>query len=117
MAIHHAGDKRRLFEEVYAVLAPGGTLVFADHLAGAGASVEQVIGLARARVKLGAEPTAIEAATLAEFLATDARKQAAEGNRCESLARYLLYLSEAGFDDVDCLWRDHWLAVFVAKKS
>jgi hypothetical protein len=46
----------------------------------------------------------------------DKRKQEAEGNRCEPVARYQTYLSSCGFQDVECLWQDYWLAVLVALK-
>lgn len=52
-----------------------------------------------------------------DFIEEDNRKQIAEGNACESVSDYLNYLNKAGFVDVDCIWRDHWLAVFIAIKD
>lgn len=118
MALHHAEDKQAVFAEVYRALAPWGAFVLADHVSGASPEVDALIGRERGRVRLaarGATPDD-EPEVLAAFLAEDARKQAAEGNRCESLGAYLRYLSAAGFRDADCLWRDSWLAVFVARK-
>jgi hypothetical protein len=44
------------------------------------------------------------------------RQRVVEGNRCEPVAQYQNYLVTSGFEDMDCLWRDYWLAVFVARK-
>ncbi|MEM7128898.1 MAG: class I SAM-dependent methyltransferase [Chloroflexota bacterium] len=118
MAIHHAAQKQRLFEEVLSVLTPRGAFVFADHLAGTTEPIDQLIGHERGRIKLttqGQDPQ--DDIAMREFLKADAEKQAAEGNLCESARAYLDYLSEAGFQHVDCLWRDFWLGVFVAQKG
>ena len=114
MALHHAVDKQRLFSQVYEALAPGGVFVFADHMAGSSASIERLIDRERARIKLGKdEPSS---ADIKIFIESDRRKQAAQGNHCESVADYLGYLEAVGFVSVDCLWRSFWLAVFVAQK-
>lgn len=114
MALHHATNKRRLFRQVFDALAPGGAFVFADHMAGASPLTSRLIGLARGRVKLKEQSPNL--ADLEAFIRADERKQEQQGNRCESVAEYLRYLGEAGFSDVDCLWRSDWLAVFVARK-
>lgn len=117
MAIHHALHKRQLFDEVFQLLAPGGVLVIADHMTGSSPLVDRLIGRERGRIKLasqGKNPQDEQA--MGAFMQADQAKQAAEGNQCEALITYLHYLSEAGFHHVDCLWRDYWLAVFVAQK-
>ncbi|MBX3015819.1 MAG: methyltransferase domain-containing protein [Caldilineaceae bacterium] len=118
MALHHAAQKRQLFHEIFQVLAPGGLFIIADHMAGASPLIDQLIGRERGRIKLasqGKEPTDEQA--MSAFLQADQAKQAAEGNQCEALESYLHYLTEVGFGHVDCLWRDYWLAVFVAQKD
>ncbi len=114
MALHHADDKPQLFRQVYEVLAPGGAFVFADHLAGSSALTDRLIDQERARVKFGKDK--LSSAELKAFIQNDRQKQAAQGNRCESAAAYLGYLESAGFVGIDCLWRNYWLAVFVAQK-
>lgn len=114
MALHHAANKRRLFRQVFDALAPGGAFVFADHMAGSSPLTSWLIGLERGRVKLrGKRPTL---ADLEAFIQADERKQEQQGNHCESVADFLRHLGEAGFSDVDCLWRCYWLAVFVARR-
>lgn len=118
MAIHHVGDKQQLFEQVYQVLKPGGIFVIADHLAGAAPLLHRLIGTERGRIKLAIQGKALDdAEAMNTFFQTDAAKQAAEGNQCESLGQYLHYLAAAGFQPADCLWRDYWLALFIAQKG
>jgi|GEM_PF-5463580 len=112
LAIHHAPDKAGVFAEARRCLCPGGVLVVADHLSGATDWTGAAIGRFRGRIRLGARARPEE---IADFLRSDAAKQAQEGNRCESLAAYLGHLGSAGLRDADCLWRDRWLAVFVAR--
>lgn len=116
MAIHHATNKQLLYKEVYKVLESKGVFVFADHIAGTTPVIDKLIGTKRAKIKLGQELN-IDDAAVKEFIIEDKRKQLAEGNACESPSDYLNYLKKAGFTDVDCVWRDHWLAVFIAIKN
>lgn len=115
MAIHHAHDKLRLFQQVFSTLKPKGVLVFADHMAGASACIQHLIGRERALVKLGRDGEENPERVL-ELIDGDEQRQREEGNVCETVAQYQHHLAESGFEDVDCLWRDYWLAVFVARK-
>jgi len=113
MAFHLAPDKLALFDDIYALLEPDGVLIFADHLAGQSLATHRTIGLERGRVRLGA----VDAAALENFLEQDAVNQEKMGNRTESLEMYLAMLYDVGFSDVDCLWRDFWMGILVAKKE
>lgn len=115
IAIHHAQDKRRVFEQVLYVLKPGGVFMFGDHVDGDTALTHYLVGRERALVRLGKNEKVTET-RIRETIAFDDRRQAGEGNRCETVAKYLGSLSACGFEDVDCLWRDFWLAAFVARK-
>ena len=118
MALHHAEDKRTLFKEVHDVLPPGGVFVFADHMAGSSPLIDELIGIKRARLKLSSIDGDInDKHKIESFIREDNEKQDAEGNKCESISDYLQDLRNVGFEDVDCIWRDYWLAVFVAKKK
>jgi ubiquinone/menaquinone biosynthesis C-methylase UbiE len=114
MAIHHAEDKGRIFRQVLRVLKPGGAFVFADHLAGASALTQHLIGRERALVLLGRERE--EPEQVREMVRGDEERQRREGNHCEPVKQILHHLTASGFEDVDCLWRDFWLAVFVARR-
>ena len=115
MALHHATDKQNLFRQIFDVLRPQGVFVLADHMAGTTAYTEYLIGRERALIRLGREAKENRARIL-EVIRIDEERQKEEGNRCETVAQYQQYLTSSGFEDVDCLWRDFWLAVFVARK-
>lgn len=110
MALHHAPDKLFSFQQAFEALKPGGVLVIGDHIAGVSEVTHRLIALERARVKQVPEEH------LQEWLRQDANFQAAQGNICEPLDVYLTSLQQAGFLHVDCLWRDHWMAVLLAVK-
>ena len=38
------------------------------------------------------------------------------GTVCVTVTQYQCYLEKSGFEDVECIWRDYWLAIFVARK-
>jgi len=116
MAIHHADDKLRLFRQVYRVLQPGGLFVLGDHMASDSSVGQYLVGRERALVALGREAQ-YDPAQIEGQIKLDEWKQAREGNRCESVGQYLAYLSTTGFAEAECLWRDYWLAVFVAHKK
>jgi len=110
MAIHHLKDaaKRELFARVRDELAPGGVFVNAEHV--------------------GA-PTPLFERAYADWHERRARELgASEGEWAEAVARMsadrlatvedqLAWLRSAGFPDADCLFKDHHLAVLVARRA
>jgi len=115
MALHHAPDKGRLFRQVYQVLKPGGVLVLGDHMAGSSELGDYLVGRERVLVVLGRE-TRPSTERIREQIEMDRKRGQVEGNHCESVPRYLAALTASGFEDVDCLWQDFWLAVLIARK-
>lgn len=113
MAIHHAKNKRIVFNNVHTVLEEGGVFIFSDHMAGSHQFVDGLIERERARIRLAGDA---DEQKVQEFIRQDKASQANEGNHCESVADYFDALNEAGFRGVDCIWRDYWMAVFVAFK-
>lgn len=117
MAVHHVQNKKRLFSDIYKILSPRGAFVFADHMAGSTETIDKIIGTKRAKIRLTRQGKDINEENIKRFIESDQKKQDAEGNKCESIIDYISYLEDAGFQDVDCIWKDHWLAVFVARKG
>jgi tRNA (cmo5U34)-methyltransferase len=115
IAIHHVQNKQRLFAQVLRTLRPGGLFIFGDHVDGSTSLTHYLVGRERALVRLGRNASVTEA-QVRRAIAIDDQHQIGEGNRCETVDRYVVYLSASGFQDVDCLWRDFWLAAFVARK-
>jgi tRNA (cmo5U34)-methyltransferase len=115
LALHHADDKQSLFQQIFLALKPKGLFVFADHMAGASACIEHLLVRERALVRLGRDGKE-NPEQLLEIMNGDKERGRKEGNRCETVAQYQGYLDKSGFEDVDCIWRDYWLAIFVARK-
>lgn len=110
LAIHHLddADKRKLFAAVHAELAPGGVFVNAEQVAGPTALLEHAYASwhERAAATLGA--TAQEWASAQERMGLD---------RCTSVQCQLAWLQQAGYSDVDCLFKQHRFAVLVARRA
>jgi ubiquinone/menaquinone biosynthesis C-methylase UbiE len=115
MALHHAIDKAALFAQVLAVLKPGGVFVFGDHMDGNSPWTQDILDRERALIHLG-QDRPVTPARIQATMAEARERDRFEGNHCESVPAYLSQLKAVGFADADCLWRDYWLAVFVARK-
>jgi SAM-dependent methyltransferase len=115
IALHHAADKLHLFQQIFSMLKPQGVFVLGDHMAGASAWTENLVKRERAIIRLGRENKENDE-QLQEIMKRDEEIGRKEGNLCESVAQYQYYLNRCGFEDGECIWRDYWLAVFVARK-
>lgn len=93
-AIHHVTDARKqtLFTEVLELLETGGTF---------------------ANLEVVASPTPALHAT---FLAAIGRAEDDPGDRLAPVERQLTWLNDAGFADVDCLWKWRGFALLVGQK-
>jgi tRNA (cmo5U34)-methyltransferase len=110
LAIHHLEDaaKRELFERVHHGLSPGGVFVNAEQVKGPTPLLDSLYmewHERRARA-LGAS---------VEEWALALERQ--ELDRLASVEDQLAWLRGAGFDDVDCLFKDHRLAVLLARRG
>jgi tRNA (cmo5U34)-methyltransferase len=110
LAIHHLehADKRALFARVRAALLPGGVFVNAEQVMGPTPCLEDAYAnwhRHRAR-ELGASEQ--EWAEARERMRVD---------RLANVEDQLAWLRAAGFTDVDCLFKDHRLAVLFARRS
>jgi len=115
LALHHTVEKRPLFRQVFEVLKPGGIFVLGDHMAAATRIGRYLIGRDRALERLK-RPDVVATSLLKEVMELDRQRQFDEGNHCEPVSVYLATLVESGFEEVECLWQDFWMAVFVALK-
>jgi len=109
LSIHHLTDpdKARLFHEVHRVLVPGGVFVDADLVLGPTAELECVYHEAWLR---HARERGVSAADLEAALVR------AEQDRLAPLDANLRWLTNAGFEEVDCFYKRFRFAVFAGRK-
>jgi len=109
LAIHHLDDpgKRHVFDETLRILRPGGVFVNAEHILGPtpAMDVEYRRWHEAAARAAGVDDT--------EWAAAEHRMTA---DHLTQLADQLTWLTEAGFEDVDCLFKDRGFAVIFARK-
>jgi tRNA (cmo5U34)-methyltransferase len=110
LAVHHLEDagKRRLFERVHAALRPGGVFVNAEQVAGATPFFTELYARWHEQRARAAGSDDAEWAGAVERMRFD---------RCASVEDQLAWLRDAGFEDADCLFKDHRFAVIVARKG
>lgn len=110
LSIHHLThpDKQALFRKVHSLLKPGGVFVNADQAAGSSpAFVAEFKRLwTNAVTATDLNPEDIAASQKRRLLDIDA-----------TLTDQLQWLREAGFAEVDCVYRNREFTVFVARKE
>ena len=109
LSIHHLedADKRALFRRIHEALVPGGLFINAEQvLAPTSALQARDDALWREQAaSLGAEPEEIAAA-----------QERMRYDRCATLEAQLAWLREAGFNDVDCAFKQWRFAVYSATR-
>ncbi len=109
ISLHHVEDMAALHRRLFDVLAPGGHLVYADQMAGA-----------------TPENHALNWSGMTAFWERpghlDAREQRSLVEHAEAHDHYvsvpdqLRWLAEAGFTDLDCVWRNWMWGVLFARR-
>lgn len=109
LAIHHLDDagKEQLTQRAFAALRPGGIFVNAEQVAGPTPALD-----ARYRAQHERQARAL-GATDAEWAAAVERMR---HDRCSPVDVQLRWLQEAGFTDVDCVFRDGRFAVLTGRR-
>lgn len=109
LAIHHLDDagKRALYARVHAELAPGGLFVNAEQVSAPTAPLDAAYAdwHERSARALGATDEQWAGA-----------RQRMRADHLAPLDEQLRWLREAGFADVDCLFKDHGFAVLVGRR-
>ena len=109
LAIHHLDDgaKRALFHRVHDALTGGGVFIDADQVSGATPEIEAAIA-APGCVRCGS-------AVCRRPISRAALERMKE-DRMAPLESHLSWLTEAGFEGVDCWYRSYNFAVFGGRK-
>ncbi len=110
LAIHHLEDrgKRHVFEEAHRILRPGGIFVNSEHVLGPTPFLDAEY---RRWHEAEARAAGIDDA---EWVAAEDRMTA---DHLSPLPDQLGWLAEAGFEDVDCLFKDRGYAVMFGRKA
>lgn len=110
LAVHHLSDntKRTLFARLHAALAPGGVFVNAEQVAAPTALFDDLYAVwhERRAIKAGSSTE--------EWFGAQQRMRF---DRWATVEHQLTWLRDAGFADVDCLFKDDRFAVLVARSG
>jgi len=111
LSIHHleSADKRRLFKRIFAVLKPGGIFVNADQADGETPYFHERY--------LAYWNTFLENGPMCEEQHKEILKRRDTLDKNEKLSNQLAWLKEAGFSDVDVVYRNRTFVVTVARKG
>lgn len=109
LAIHHLEDhgKRHVFAEAFRILRPGGVFVNSEHVLGPTPFLDAEY---RRWHEFEARRAGVDDA---EWAAAEDRMTA---DHLSPLPDQLAWLAEAGFEDVDCLFKDRGYAVMFGRK-
>jgi tRNA (cmo5U34)-methyltransferase len=109
LAIHHVDDggKRNVFAETFRILRPGGVFVNAEHILGPTPAVD-------AEYCRWHEATARAAGVDDDEWAAAEHRMTAD--HLSPLSDQFEWLTEVGFEDVDCLFKDRGFAVIFARR-
>lgn len=109
LAIHHMTDpgKRAVYESVFRELRPGGIFVNAEHILGETPALQEHYAEWHRWQAFEKGLTEAEWTDTVERMSHD---------HLTPLSVQLAWLSEIGFEDVDCLLKDHGFAVFSGRR-
>jgi trans-aconitate methyltransferase len=118
-AIHHSEDpiKRRIYADIFDLLAPGGAFIHCEHVASASSRGEQLFEYAYALNCWKQEQERGETISFEESLSQLLNRLDKSANRLTSVETQLEWLREIGYEDVDCYWKYYELAIFAGYKS
>ncbi len=105
ISLHHVRDKAPVYAAIFAALAPGGSLRFADQLGGSAANHAHNW---RRWLEFCREPGNCDELEVQSLL-----DHAAAHDHYTPLAEHFAMLAACGFVDLDCLWRN-WIWGVVA---
>jgi tRNA (cmo5U34)-methyltransferase len=117
-AIHHSEDdrKRAVYQELFALLNPGGLFVNIEHVASSTSHGEELFERAYARSLAGARRARGEEATDEQVYDELNVRPDKGANRLTPVETQLAWLREIGFVEVDCYWKHYELAVLAGYK-
>ena len=109
MSLHHVRDKASLYRGIRGWLAPGGSLRFADMFLGATEETQREFW--DRWIEFCRRPGHCTEEELKGLI-----DHAAAHDHYVPLAEHFRMLSEAGFRNIDCVWRNYMYAVVIADR-
>ena len=112
LALHHLETddaKRAAYAKIFAALEPGGVFVNADLASGSGEATNALY------LRKWREHLLLSLA--AEQVDGDYLRKHDENDRPVPLTRYFAFLEEAGFAEIDVIWKYYGFAVCLARKA
>jgi ubiquinone/menaquinone biosynthesis C-methylase UbiE len=106
MSLHHVKEKGPLYRSIRGWLAPGGWFCFADQLLGVTEEVQRV---------MWEEWLKFCRANCSEEEVKSLLEHAAAHDHYEPLAAHFRMMAEAGYGEMDCVWRNLMYSVVVGR--
>lgn len=118
-AIHHLPHerKRSLYQEIFALLSPGGVFVNCEHVSSATPRIEEMFDDAMSEHLYLRRKEKGKDVTLAQVRREFLERPDRAANILAPLEDQCRWLREIGFLDVDCFWRYFELAIFGGRKG
>jgi ubiquinone/menaquinone biosynthesis C-methylase UbiE len=110
ISLHHVDDKRTLYERLHAMLRPAGRFCFADQLRGEPESNHEENW--RRWLEFCREPGHCTPDEIASLL-----EHAAAHDHYTTLAQHFELLSQAGFCETDCVWKNWMWGIVTATRA
>jgi ubiquinone/menaquinone biosynthesis C-methylase UbiE len=117
-AIHHQPDesKRRIYTEIFELLAPGAPFIHIEHVASASPWIEHQFNELLVD-RMYAYDLATDGGRTREQVATDyVYRPDKAANILAPLETQLEWLRQIGYQDVDCLFKIYELSLFIGRK-
>ena len=117
-AIHHQPDdsKRRIYAEVFELLAPGAPFIHIEHVASASPWIEHQFNELLVDRMYAYDQATGGGRTRAQVATDYVYRPDKAANILAPLETQLAWLREIGFQDVDCLFKVYELTLFIGRK-
>jgi tRNA (cmo5U34)-methyltransferase len=117
-AIHHQPDdsKRRIYAEVFELLAPGAPFIHIEHVASASPWIERQFNELLVDRMYAYDQATGGGRTRAQVATDYVYRPDKAANILAPLETQLAWLREIGFQDVDCLFKVYELTLFIGRK-
>lgn len=117
-AIHHLQDeaKRQVYRTAFELLRPGGLFINVEHVKSASPELSGAFDRLMIEALLAGEPSPVTPERTEEVVTAFHRRQDKDVNILAPVSDQLRWLTEIGFEGVDCYFKYFELAIFGGRK-